>query len=78
MAKSGLTGIKVTEETKSQLSIIAGQGRTDQDSVIENAIRLLYEMLPESKAGRVSLVKLVDEQITAYQEKQQSKDQAAS
>jgi len=59
-----LTGVKVVDETQSQLKIIEGQSMaSSQNEVIEKAIDLLYSIMPEGKDGRKPLDLVVKEAI---------------
>jgi len=50
-----LTGVKVLDETRSQLKIIEGQSMASSHEVVEKAIYLLYSIMPEGKDGRKPL-----------------------
>jgi len=59
--KSGLNGIKVSDETRCQMKIIEGQGMASSDAVVEKAIQLLYSIMPEDKNDRKPLDVVVSE-----------------
>jgi|GEM_PF-6914051 len=59
--RSGLTGVKVSDEARCKMKIIEGQGMASSDDVVEKAIELLYSIMPEDKDDRKPLGVVVSE-----------------
>ena len=64
---STIKGLKLSNETKCQISIIEGQGMTSKQDVVESAIYLLYSIMPDSRNDRKPLSVVVDEAIKAIE-----------
>jgi len=65
---STIKGLKLSNETKCQISIIEGQGMATKQDVVESAIHLLYSIMPNDRNDRNPLSIVVDQAITLIRE----------
>jgi len=61
--RKSLSGISVIDETRSQIKIIEGQSMASSSDVFEQAIALLYALMPEDKNDRKPLDLVVREAV---------------
>jgi len=67
-SSSTMKGLKLSNETKCQISIIEGQGMATKQDVVESAIYLLYSIMPNDRNDRKPLSLVVDKAIQIYQQ----------
>ncbi|MDQ6994116.1 MAG: hypothetical protein Q9M18_00795 [Mariprofundaceae bacterium] len=65
---STIKGLKLSNETKCQISIIEGQGMATKQDVVESAIHLLYSIMPNDRNDRQPLSMVVDQAIALIRE----------
>jgi len=61
-----MKGLKLSNETKCQISIIEGQGMATKQDVVESAIYLLYAIMPNDRNDRKPLSMVVDQAIQQF------------
>lgn len=69
---STVKGLKLSNETKCQISIIEGQGMATKQEVVESAIYLLYKMMPNDRNDRKPLSLVVQEAMKSFAEEDAS------
>ncbi|MDQ6991136.1 MAG: hypothetical protein Q9M11_05335 [Mariprofundaceae bacterium] len=67
-SSSTIKGLKLSNETKCQISIIEGQGMATKQDVVESAIYLLYSIMPNDRNDRNPLSMVVDHAIGLVRE----------
>jgi len=67
-SSSTIKGLKLSNETKCQISIIEGQGMATKQDVVESAIHLLYSIMPNDRNDRKPLSMVIDKSIELIRE----------